>query len=56
MLVQIGENFATLTPFGSLTRISPAEVNSGESWPAKLRAMLALLFRYLSLSLSRPHG
>jgi hypothetical protein len=32
VLVQIGENFATLTPFGSLTRISPAKVSSGKAW------------------------
>jgi hypothetical protein len=52
MLVQIDENSATLTPFGSLVRINPAKVilgqghlSSGESWRARLRAILALLFR-----------
>jgi len=39
------DNSATLTPFGSLIRISPAKVSSsGKSWAAKLRAVLALLF------------
>jgi hypothetical protein len=41
----MGENSATLTPFGSLSRINPAKVSSGKSWTAKLRALLALLFR-----------
>jgi len=45
MLVQIEENSATLTPFGSLIRISPVKVSRGRSWTAKLRAVLALLFR-----------
>jgi hypothetical protein len=45
MLVQIEENSATLTPFGSLIRISSAKVSRGQSWAAKLRAVLALLFR-----------
>jgi hypothetical protein len=45
MLVQIEENSATLTPFGSLIRISSAKVSRGKSWAAKLRAVLALLFR-----------
>jgi hypothetical protein len=40
------ENSATLTPFGSLARINPAKFSStGRSWSAKLRAVLALLFR-----------
>jgi hypothetical protein len=39
------ENSATLTPFGSLIRISAAKVSSGKTWTAKLRAVLALLFR-----------
>ena len=38
------DNSATLTPFGSLIRIRPAKVVSGNrSWTAKLRAMLAWL-------------
>ena len=51
MLIYIEENYATLTPFGSLVRIpanvsiSPSKVNSGRIWTAKLRAVLALLFR-----------
>jgi hypothetical protein len=52
VLVQIDENSATLTPFGSLVRINPTKVmpakghlNSGKSWRARLRALLALLFR-----------
>jgi hypothetical protein len=52
VLVQIDENSATLTPFGSLVRINPAKVmwgkgnlSSGKSWRARLRAVLALLFR-----------
>jgi hypothetical protein len=45
MLVQIEENSATLTPFGSLIRISPVKVSRGRSWTARLRAVLAFLFR-----------
>jgi hypothetical protein len=45
MLVQIEENSATLTPFGSLIRISPVKVSRGRSWTARLRAMLSFLFR-----------
>ena len=45
MLVQIEENSVTLTPFGSLIRISPVKVSRGRSWTAKFRALLALLFR-----------
>jgi len=45
VLVQMGENSATVTPFGSLSRITPAKVSGGKSWTAKLRALLALLFR-----------
>ena len=41
MLVQIDENSATLTPFGSLIRISPVKVSRGRSWTARLRAVLA---------------
>jgi hypothetical protein len=39
------KNSATLTPFSSLIRISPAKVNSGRCWTAKRRGVLALLFR-----------
>jgi len=45
VLVQIDENSATLTPFGSLIRIGPVKMSRGRSWTAKLRAVLALLFR-----------
>jgi hypothetical protein len=45
MLIQIDENSVTLTPFGSLIRITPAKSAGAKSWTAKLRAMLALLFR-----------
>jgi hypothetical protein len=54
VLVQIGENFATLTPFGSLTRISPAKVSSGKAWRARLRAVLGLLFRSIRYADQRP--
>jgi hypothetical protein len=47
VLVQMEDNSATLTPYGSLIRISPAKVSSSKSWTAKLRAVLALLFRWL---------
>jgi len=46
MRVQIDENWATLTPFGSLIRANPAKLGSAKSWTAKLRAVLALHFRY----------
>ena len=45
VLVQMDENFATLTPFGSLSRVNQAKLSNGKSWTAKLRAVLALLFR-----------
>jgi hypothetical protein len=45
VLVQIGENSATLTPFGSLIRIQATRAGAAKSWSAKLRALLALLFR-----------
>jgi len=45
MLVQIDENSVTLTPFGSLIRISPVKASRGRFWTAKLRAVLALVFR-----------
>ena len=45
MLVQIDENSATLTPLGSLIRISPVKVSRGRSWTARLRAVLAFVFR-----------
>jgi hypothetical protein len=52
VLVRIEENSATLTPFGSLVRINPANVmlgkghlSSGKSWRSRLRALFALLFR-----------
>jgi hypothetical protein len=45
VLIQIDENSATLTPFGSLIRTAPARSAGAKSWTAKLRAMLAFLFR-----------
>jgi hypothetical protein len=52
VLVQINENSAILTPFGSLVRSNPAKVmlgkghqSSDKSWRARLRALLGLLFR-----------
>jgi hypothetical protein len=45
VLVQMGENSATLTPFGSLSRVSPTKISSGKSWAAKLRGLFTLLFR-----------
>jgi hypothetical protein len=56
MLVQVGENFATLTPFGSLIRMSSAKVNTGRSWPARLRAVLGLLFRSIRYADQRPQA
>jgi hypothetical protein len=40
MLVQIDENSATLTPYGSLARQTPANARTGEdrSWAKLLRA------------------
>jgi len=45
VLVQMDENSVTLTPFGSVIRINTARLSNGKSWTAKLRAVLALLFR-----------
>jgi hypothetical protein len=45
MLVHMDENSASLTPFGSLIRIPPGRATRAKSWTAKLRALLALLFR-----------
>jgi hypothetical protein len=39
------ENSATLTPFGSLIRIQATRAGGAKSWSAKLRALLAFLFR-----------
>jgi len=49
VLIQIDENSVTLTPFGSLIRITPragalTRVGGAKSWSAKLWAALALLF------------
>jgi hypothetical protein len=44
VLIKIDENSATLTPFGSLIRATPARPSGAESWAAKLCKMLALLF------------
>ena len=43
MLVQIDENSATLTPFGSLARHIPANATTAEnkSWSELLRSMLS---------------
>jgi hypothetical protein len=44
--IQMDESSVTLTPFGSLIRINPAERAVLGSWTAKLRTLwLALLFR-----------
>jgi hypothetical protein len=43
--IQIDENWVTLTPFGSLIRIAPAKPATAKSWTAKLRALIASLFR-----------
>jgi hypothetical protein len=45
VLIRIDENSATLTPFGSLIRITPAKSRSAKSWIAKLGKILAWLFR-----------
>jgi hypothetical protein len=45
VLIQMDENSATLTPFGSLIRVNTPKISSGKSWTAKLRAVLASLFR-----------
>jgi len=46
VLVQIDENSATLTPFGSLIRINPGKPGGvAKSWTARLCAVFALLFR-----------
>jgi hypothetical protein len=44
-LIQIGENSATLTPFGSLIRITATRARVAKPWLARLSAVLALLFR-----------
>jgi hypothetical protein len=41
VLIRIDENSATLTPFGSLIRITPAKSRSAKSWTAKLGKILA---------------
>jgi hypothetical protein len=44
--IQIDECSVTLTPFGSLSRMNPIGVNGArKSWRAKLRMVLAFLFR-----------
>jgi hypothetical protein len=45
VLIRIDENSATLTPFGSLIRITPAKSRSATSWIAKLGKIFARLFR-----------
>jgi hypothetical protein len=45
VLIQIGENSATLTPFGSLIRIRHMRARVAKPWSARLRSLLALLFR-----------
>jgi hypothetical protein len=56
MLVQIDENSVTLTPFGSLIRISPVKASRGRSWTAKLRTVLALVFRWYRPTPLFPNG
>jgi hypothetical protein len=43
MHIQIDENSVTLTPFGSLARVSPTNANRGgnKSWTEILRAALS---------------
>ena len=41
MLVQIDENSATLTPFGSLARHIPANAPVSKSWTELLRSVLS---------------
>jgi hypothetical protein len=41
MLVQIDENSATLTPFGSLARHIPANAPKSKSWIELLRSALS---------------
>jgi hypothetical protein len=50
VLIRIGENSVTLTPFGSLIRTaSPLMVGgTAKSWTEKLRAVFGLLFRRAS--------
>jgi hypothetical protein len=52
VLIQMEENSATLTPFGSLIRITPNKPDGAKSWSwtAKLRAVLCFA---LSLIKSR---
>jgi hypothetical protein len=45
VLIQIDENSVILTPLGSVIRRTPAKSTGTRSWTAKLRAVLALLFR-----------
>jgi hypothetical protein len=47
MHIQIDESSVTLTPFGSLARVSPTNAGRGgnKSWTEILRAAFALLFR-----------
>jgi hypothetical protein len=45
VVIQIEENSVTLTPYGSLIRIPGARAIRAKSWTAKLRAVLAFLFR-----------
>ena len=52
VLIQVEENSVILTPFGTLIRTSPAKPSGAKSWTAKLRAVLALLFRRLVLAQS----
>jgi hypothetical protein len=45
VLIQIDESSVALTPFGSLIRINPVKASGAKPWTAKLRGLLALLFR-----------
>ena len=50
MLIQMDENSATLTPFGSLVRINPVKPGPVKSGTARLRVVLTLFFRWLGLA------
>ena len=56
VLVQTDENYAILTPFGSLVRVNPAKVSSG-NWQAGLRAVLGVKdksYRPAKLQVGKP--
>src|ERR1700747_855823 len=52
VLIQIGDNSATLTPFGSLIRITPTRAGCAKSWSARLRGA-RFVFSMISVGLRR---